>query len=172
MQYWSNLCTFVHTALFSFYAALYFTSATCSAFRTRWNVIYVLHDTLLAFPVERNAIMSSPRALKRERVRAISLDECVIVCARRWNYSEFSTCMSPCGIGIQTRDVTCIHEVTRGNGKTVPVPNYMCPQPPPADRRYCNVWDCPVKWSTGEWGKVCIARLCVRRFIMPGVEER
>ncbi|XP_032685179.1 protein madd-4 isoform X3 [Odontomachus brunneus] len=74
-------------------------------------------------------------------------------CPPRWNYSEFSTCMSPCGIGIQTRDVTCIHEVTRGNGKTVPVPNYMCPQPPPADRRYCNVWDCPVKWSTGEWGK-------------------
>lgn len=73
---------------------------------------------------------------------------------RRWDYSEFSTCMSPCGIGIQTRDVTCIHEVTRGNGKTVPVPNYMCPQPPPADRRYCNVLDCPVKWNTGEWGKV------------------
>ncbi|KAL0100797.1 hypothetical protein PUN28_019286 [Cardiocondyla obscurior] len=74
-------------------------------------------------------------------------------CPPRWNYSEFSTCMSPCGIGIQTRDVTCIHEVTHGTGKAVPVPNYMCPQPPPADRRYCNVLDCPVKWSTGEWGK-------------------
>ncbi|KAG7196354.1 hypothetical protein KM043_001333 [Ampulex compressa] len=74
-------------------------------------------------------------------------------CPPRWNYSDFSPCMSPCGIGIQTRDVICIHEVTRGTGKTVPVPNHMCPQPPPADRRYCNVWDCPVKWSTGEWGK-------------------
>ncbi|XP_014468093.1 PREDICTED: ADAMTS-like protein 3 isoform X2 [Dinoponera quadriceps] len=78
-------------------------------------------------------------------------------CPPRWNYSEFTTCMSPCGIGIQTRDVSCIHEVTRGSGsgsaKTVLVPHYMCPQPPPADRRYCNVWDCPVKWSTGEWGK-------------------
>ncbi|XP_067210775.1 ADAMTS-like protein 3 isoform X4 [Linepithema humile] len=74
-------------------------------------------------------------------------------CPPRWNYSEFSTCMSPCGIGIQTRDVTCIHEVTQGTGKAVPVPSSMCPQPPPADRRYCNVWDCPVKWSTGEWGK-------------------
>lgn len=84
------------------------------------------------------------------------LTKCVIVCARRWNYSEFSTCMSPCGIGIQTRDVTCIHEVTHGTGKAVPVPNYMCPQPPPADRRYCNVLDCPVKWSTGEWGKVYV----------------
>ncbi|XP_029672449.1 protein madd-4 isoform X3 [Formica exsecta] len=74
-------------------------------------------------------------------------------CPPRWNYSEFSTCMSPCGIGIQTRDVTCIHEVTHGTGKAVPVPNYMCPQPPPADRRYCNVWDCPIKWNMGEWGK-------------------
>ncbi|XP_076668534.1 ADAMTS-like no long nerve cord isoform X2 [Andrena cerasifolii] len=75
-------------------------------------------------------------------------------CPPRWNYSEFSPCMSPCGIGIQTRDVTCIHEVTRAStGKAVPVPNQMCPQPPPTDRRYCNVWDCPVKWSIGEWGK-------------------
>ncbi|XP_011067029.1 PREDICTED: ADAMTS-like protein 3 isoform X1 [Acromyrmex echinatior] len=74
-------------------------------------------------------------------------------CPPRWNYSEFSTCMSPCGIGIQTRDVACIHEVTPGTNRAVTVPNYMCPQPPPADRRYCNVLDCPVKWSTGEWGK-------------------
>lgn len=74
-------------------------------------------------------------------------------CPPRWNFSEFSPCMSPCGIGIQTRDVTCIHEVIRGTGKMVPVPNHMCPQPPPADRQYCNVWDCPVKWSTGKWSK-------------------
>ncbi|CAL7946132.1 unnamed protein product [Xylocopa violacea] len=74
-------------------------------------------------------------------------------CPPRWNFSEFSPCMSPCGIGIQTRDVICIHEVTRGTGKLVPVPNYMCPQPPPADRQYCNVLDCPVKWNVGEWSK-------------------
>ncbi|CAK9806200.1 Protein madd-4 [Anthophora quadrimaculata] len=75
-------------------------------------------------------------------------------CPPRWNFSEFSPCLQPCGIGIQTRDVTCIHEVTRGvGGKTVPVPSHMCPQPPPADRQYCNVWDCPVQWSIGQWGK-------------------
>ncbi|XP_076631991.1 ADAMTS-like no long nerve cord isoform X2 [Colletes latitarsis] len=75
-------------------------------------------------------------------------------CPPRWNYSEFSQCLSPCGIGIQTRDVTCIHEVTRGStGKAVPVPNHMCPQPQPTDRRYCNVLDCPVEWSAGDWGK-------------------
>lgn len=90
----------------------------------------------------------------------------------RWNYSEFSTCMSPCGIGIQTRDVTCIHEVTHGTGKAVPVPNYMCPQPPPADRRYCNVWDCPVKWNVGEWGKVYICRCWCKDLIIPEAAVR
>ncbi|KAJ8683333.1 hypothetical protein QAD02_019125, partial [Eretmocerus hayati] len=74
-------------------------------------------------------------------------------CPPRWNTSEFSPCMSPCGLGIQTREVTCIHEVTRGTANTVAVPSHMCPQPPPADRQYCNVWDCPVAWKVGEWGK-------------------
>ncbi|XP_043498775.1 protein madd-4 isoform X2 [Polistes fuscatus] len=74
-------------------------------------------------------------------------------CPPRWRYGEFLPCMSPCGIGIQTRDVTCIHEVARGFSNTVTVPNHMCPQPPPADRQYCNVLDCPVKWNTGEWGE-------------------
>lgn len=72
----------------------------------------------------------------------------------RWNYSDFSPCNSPCGIGIQTRDVTCIHEVARGPGNTVVVPNHMCQTPPPVDRQHCNVWDCPPKWQPGEWDKV------------------
>lgn len=29
----------------------------------------------------------------------------------------------------------------------------MCPQPPPPDRQYCNVLDCPVRWHSGEWSK-------------------
>lgn len=33
------------------------------------------------------------------------------------------------------------------------VPNSMCPQPPPPDRQYCNVLDCPVRWQTGDWSK-------------------
>ncbi|XP_044591841.1 protein madd-4 isoform X1 [Cotesia glomerata] len=74
-------------------------------------------------------------------------------CTPRWNYSDFSPCNSPCGIGIQTRDVTCIHEVARGPGNTVVVPNHMCQTPPPVDRQHCNVWDCPPKWQPGEWDK-------------------
>ncbi|XP_046490682.1 protein madd-4 isoform X2 [Neodiprion pinetum] len=74
-------------------------------------------------------------------------------CPPRWNFSDFAPCMSPCGLGIQTRDVTCIHEVARGGANTVHVPNNMCPQPPPPDRQYCNILDCPVKWNIGVWGK-------------------
>ncbi|XP_045518903.1 ADAMTS-like protein 1 isoform X2 [Pieris brassicae] len=74
-------------------------------------------------------------------------------CPPRWNYTDFSQCTKSCGIGIQTREVTCIHEVTRGGTNTVVVPNSMCPQPPPPDRQYCNVLDCPVRWHSGEWTK-------------------
>lgn len=74
-------------------------------------------------------------------------------CPPRWNYSEFSACSQSCGIGIQTREVNCIHEVTQGGGNTVIVPNNMCPQPPPPDRQYCNVLDCPVRWKVYEWSR-------------------
>ncbi|KAL1130045.1 hypothetical protein AAG570_012988, partial [Ranatra chinensis] len=74
-------------------------------------------------------------------------------CPPRWNHSEFQPCSKPCGIGIQTREVNCIHEVTRGEGNKVVVPNHMCPQPPPADRQHCNILDCPVNWHTSVWSK-------------------
>ncbi|XP_016964049.1 protein madd-4 isoform X2 [Drosophila biarmipes] len=74
-------------------------------------------------------------------------------CPPRWNYSDYTPCSKSCGIGIKTREVQCIHEVTRGGDNTMVVPNSMCPQPPPADRQYCNVLDCPVRWEVGEWAK-------------------
>ncbi|XP_074000161.1 ADAMTS-like no long nerve cord isoform X2 [Rhodnius prolixus] len=74
-------------------------------------------------------------------------------CPPRWNYSEFESCSKPCGMGIQTREVECIHEVTRGGDNTVVVPDHMCPQPPPTDRQHCNILDCPVAWHTSEWSK-------------------
>ncbi|XP_021917210.1 ADAMTS-like protein 1 [Zootermopsis nevadensis] len=74
-------------------------------------------------------------------------------CPPRWNYSDFQPCTKSCGVGFQTREVNCIHEVTRGGSNTVIVPNNMCPQPPPIDRQYCNVLDCPIHWHTSEWTK-------------------
>ncbi|CAH0391394.1 unnamed protein product, partial [Bemisia tabaci] len=74
-------------------------------------------------------------------------------CPPRWNVSEWSPCSHPCGLGSQTRTVTCIHEVTQGPGNTLVVPPDRCPQPPPAGTRSCNVLDCPVKWHTSEWSQ-------------------
>lgn len=74
-------------------------------------------------------------------------------CPPRWKYSEYSPCSKSCGIGIREREVQCIHEVTRGGENTMVVPNNMCPQPPPLERQYCNVLDCPVRWEVYEWSK-------------------
>ncbi|KAI5644724.1 immunoglobulin i-set domain-containing protein [Phthorimaea operculella] len=93
--------------------------------------------------------MCDPHTKPENRVRTCNDHPC----PPRWNYTEFSQCTKSCGIGIQTREVTCIHEVTRGGTNTVVVPNSMCPQPPPPDRQYCNVLDCPVRWHTGDWTK-------------------
>lgn len=91
-----------------------------------------------------------PRELKPEILIRTCNDH---PCPPRWNYSDFQPCTQSCGIGIQTREVNCIHEVTQGGGNTVVVPNNMCPQPPPPDRQYCNVLDCPVRWRVSEWSK-------------------
>jgi len=73
-------------------------------------------------------------------------------CPPRWNVSDFQPCSQSCGIGLQMREVNCIHEVTEGN--TAIVPNNMCPQPTPTDRKQCNMIDCPTEWRTSEWSKV------------------
>lgn len=73
-------------------------------------------------------------------------------CPPRWNVSDFQPCSQSCGIGLQMREVNCIHEVTEGN--TAIVPNNMCPQPSPTDRKQCNMIDCPTEWRTSEWSKV------------------
>ncbi|XP_022920752.1 protein madd-4 isoform X2 [Onthophagus taurus] len=98
--------------------------------------------------------VTSPYLCPRETKPEILIRTCNdYPCPPRWNYSDFSQCTQSCGIGIQTREVNCIHEVTQGGGNTVVVPNNMCPQPPPPDRQYCNVLDCPVKWIVTEWSK-------------------
>lgn len=98
--------------------------------------------------------VTSPYLCPRDQKPEILIRTCNDhACPPRWNYSDFQPCTQSCGIGIQTREVNCIHEVTSGGGNTVVVPNNMCPQPPPPDRQYCNVLDCPVRWRMSEWSK-------------------
>ncbi|XP_065566633.1 protein madd-4-like isoform X2 [Artemia franciscana] len=79
-----------------------------------------------------------------------------IPCPPRWNISEFSTCNKPCGGGIQTREITCIHEVARGGSNTLPVAAELCPQPAPRSQQFCNMFDCPPAWTTGPWSKCSV----------------
>ncbi|KAI5708836.1 hypothetical protein M8J76_004124 [Diaphorina citri] len=62
-------------------------------------------------------------------------------CPPRWQTGEFQPCSKKCGLGIQLREVQCIHEVVRNS--TSVVPNIQCPQPPPPDRQYCAVCSRP-----------------------------
>jgi ADAMTS-like protein 1/3 len=91
--------------------------------------------------------LCSPETKPENRIRTCN----DIPCPPRWNYSDYSPCTKSCGIGIKTREINCIHEVTRGGENTMIVPSSMCPQPPPPDRQYCNVLDCPARWEVGEW---------------------
>lgn len=90
--------------------------------------------------------LCSPETKPENRIRTCN----DIPCPPRWNYSDYSPCTKSCGIGIKTREINCIHEVTRGGENTMIVPNSMCPHPPPPDRQYCNVLDCPARWEVGE----------------------
>ncbi|XP_058819345.1 protein madd-4 isoform X1 [Topomyia yanbarensis] len=93
--------------------------------------------------------LCSPETKPEARIRTCN----DIPCPPRWNYSEFTPCSKSCGFGIQTREVTCIHEVTRGGENTMIVPNSMCTTKPQPDRQYCNIIDCPVRWEVSDWSK-------------------
>ncbi|XP_055947307.1 protein madd-4-like isoform X3 [Argiope bruennichi] len=74
-------------------------------------------------------------------------------CPPRWNISDFSPCSKPCGGGEMTRKVQCIHEVLRGPASTLVVSNDNCPQPPPLEKQFCNVFECPSRWKVEPWSK-------------------
>ncbi|XP_054160679.1 protein madd-4-like isoform X2 [Oppia nitens] len=74
-------------------------------------------------------------------------------CPPRWNVSEYNICSKECGSGIQTRDVQCVHEVTRGVANTIIVANHMCKDQMPKTKQFCNVFDCPPKWEVLNWSQ-------------------
>lgn len=71
----------------------------------------------------------------------------------RWNITEYGECSEICGGGYQSREVGCIHEVTRGSENTLVVPNENCPQPKPETKRRCNEHPCPAQWKVEKWEK-------------------
>lgn len=59
--------------------------------------------------------LCAPETKPENRIRTCN----DIPCPPRWNYSEYSQCTKSCGIGIKTREVQCIHEITRGGENTM-----------------------------------------------------
>lgn len=74
-------------------------------------------------------------------------------CAPAWYVSGWRPCSRTCGKGVQTRQVVCRQEVTRGKYKTVS--NSKCSGAKPTDPKSqdCNKIDCPTEYIPGEWSE-------------------
>ncbi|KAI5932601.1 ADAMTS-like protein 3 [Manis javanica] len=66
-------------------------------------------------------------------------------CPPRWHTSPWGPCSATCGVGIQTRDVCCLHP-----GES-PAPPAECRDAKPHTLQACNQFDCPPSWHIEEW---------------------
>lgn len=66
----------------------------------------------------------------------------------RWHTGAWGPCSATCGVGIQTRDVRCLH---RGEP---PAPAEGCAEEKPHALQACNQFDCPPGWHIEEWQQV------------------
>ncbi|TRY92706.1 hypothetical protein DNTS_032936, partial [Danionella cerebrum] len=70
-------------------------------------------------------------------------------CPPRWEVSLWSVCSASCGVGLQTRSVSCVRLV-EGN-QTEPVSSKQCVEKRPVELRACNQIDCPAAWEAEAW---------------------
>uniref|UniRef100_A0A8C7B5Z4 ADAMTS like 3 n=2 Tax=Neovison vison TaxID=452646 RepID=A0A8C7B5Z4_NEOVI len=66
-------------------------------------------------------------------------------CPPRWHTGSWGPCSAPCGVGIQTREVDCLHP-----GES-PAPAEECGDEKPHALQACNQFDCPPSWHIEEW---------------------
>ncbi|XP_053514946.1 ADAMTS-like protein 3 isoform X3 [Artibeus jamaicensis] len=66
-------------------------------------------------------------------------------CPPRWHTGTWGPCSATCGVGIQTRDVYCLHP-----GEP-PAPAEGCADEKPHALQACNQFDCPPGWHIEEW---------------------
>ncbi|XP_067838444.1 ADAMTS-like protein 1 [Heptranchias perlo] len=72
-------------------------------------------------------------------------------CPPRWETGKWSACSSSCGVGLQTRDVFCMHVLSRESDETVILGDVNCLQPKPDNVQACNRFDCPPDWHSEAW---------------------
>ncbi|XP_062904993.1 ADAMTS-like protein 1 [Mobula hypostoma] len=74
-------------------------------------------------------------------------------CPPRWELGKWSPCSSSCGLGLQTRDVFCMHLLSHETNETATLEDKNCPQPKPDNVQACNQVSCPPDWHAEEWQK-------------------
>ncbi|XP_076980461.1 ADAMTS-like protein 3 [Tamandua tetradactyla] len=66
-------------------------------------------------------------------------------CPPRWHTGPWEPCSATCGVGIQTRDVHCLHP------GEAPAPPEECRDEKPHSLQACNQFHCPPGWHIDEW---------------------
>uniref|UniRef100_A0A673JIS7 ADAMTS-like protein 3 n=2 Tax=Sinocyclocheilus rhinocerous TaxID=307959 RepID=A0A673JIS7_9TELE len=70
-------------------------------------------------------------------------------CPPRWEVSVWNPCSVSCGVGLQTRSVSCVRSVV-GN-RTESVSSIECVERRPPELQACNQVACPPAWEAEEW---------------------
>ncbi|XP_056590739.1 ADAMTS-like protein 3 isoform X2 [Triplophysa dalaica] len=70
-------------------------------------------------------------------------------CPARWEVSVWNPCSGSCGVGLQTRSVSCVRPVA-GN-RTEPASSIDCVESRPPEIQACNQVACPPAWVTESW---------------------
>ncbi|KAJ7328150.1 metalloendopeptidase [Desmophyllum pertusum] len=72
-------------------------------------------------------------------------------CAPVWYVSGWRGCSKTCGKGVQTRQVVCRQEETRGQYKTLSDSKCSKAKPTDPESQDCNKIDCPAEYVPGDW---------------------
>lgn len=76
-------------------------------------------------------------------------------CGAQWNIGNWSSCTNTCGIGIQTRPVTC--QAADGSVQ----PDVACARRRPSGQQSCGDYStCTFSWVTSEWGSCEVSNSC------------
>ncbi|XP_023982592.1 ADAMTS-like protein 1 [Physeter macrocephalus] len=96
-------------------------------------------------PADENLCVTSQRP--PQLLKSCSLDPC----PARWEIGKWSPCSLTCGVGLQTRDVSCSHLLSREMNETVILADELCHQPKPNTVQACNRFNCPPAWYPAQW---------------------
>uniref|UniRef100_A0AAV2LUS0 ADAMTS-like 3 n=1 Tax=Knipowitschia caucasica TaxID=637954 RepID=A0AAV2LUS0_KNICA len=72
-------------------------------------------------------------------------------CPPRWEVTEWTSCSSSCGVGLQTRSVFCMKLLSVDLQDVLTVSEDQCRDIKPPILQPCNQHDCPPTWDTGPW---------------------